>query len=100
MSDKNENMINEGNELKTVRSKKDTALNIITIICSLAVIALVIIQFAGKIVDAGIYYNPLMCVIMLIQTCRFWKTNRSVAILSLIAAILMVISTLIGIFTM
>lgn len=99
MSDKNENMINESNGLKPARRKKDIALNIVSIICSLAVIILVIIQFATQNPGMAMFYQPLLCVIMLIQAYRFWKTNRGVAILSIAAAALMVIAVLITIFT-
>lgn len=99
MSDKNENMINNSTESKPTVSKKDTALNIISIICSLAVIALVIIQFAARNPDMAVFYQPFLGVIMLIQAYRFWKTNRGVAIFSLVTAVLMVIAVLITIFT-
>lgn len=99
MSDKNESMINNSTESKPVRSKKDIVLNILSIICSLAVIALVIIQFAARNPDMAVFYQPLMGGVMLIQAYRFWKTNRGVAILSLAAAVLMVIAVLITIFT-
>lgn len=57
-----------------------------TIICSLAIVVLAILQIFDVWSDAGFVYLPLMAVNLILQAIREWKKNRSVAIVSICAA--------------
>lgn len=64
--------------------------------CSIAVVVLAILQLTQVWQDAAYAYLPLMCITSLIQMVRFWKTARTTAVISLCAAaILLVCSVMI-----
>lgn len=65
--------------------------NIITIICSLVVIVLAVLQLVRVLPFAGLYYLPFMFVIMVVQTLRFWKSHKGVAIFSLCVAVFLLL---------
>lgn len=84
-------------KVRDIWSKKqvdEKVLNIISSICSIIIIILVFMQILGIWKTAINAFEPLLGVLMLIQSSRNWNKNKVVAILSLCAAIL---SFLVGI---
>lgn len=72
-------------------SQKQTdekVLYVISSICSISIIILVCMQILGVWKTAANVFEPLMGVLMLIQTIQNWKRNKAVAAISLCAAIL------------
>lgn len=72
-------------------SDQGTRLNkilfVLSLICCIGVVILAFIQFLG-VWDKAIYiFEPLIGVILLIQTIQNWKLKKSTAIISLITAI-------------
>ncbi len=70
---------------------KETPLSIkaatgIVLVSSILIIVLTLLQLFGVWRDAALAYMPLLCVNMLAQAFSSWKTNRSTAIVSLVAA--------------
>lgn len=63
-------------------------LSIISSICSIIILALAFMQIFGIWKTAAKIFEPLLGVLMLIQTIQNWKKNKVVAIVSLCAAIL------------
>ncbi len=58
----------------------------IVLVSSILIIVLTLLQLFGVWRDAALAYMPLLCVNMLAQAFSSWKTNRSTAIVSLVAA--------------
>lgn len=73
---------------KTLADKIATG---IVLICSVLVIVLALLQLLNVWRDAAFAYMPLLCVIMLGQAYSNRKTNRSVAVESLVAAVIILI---------
>ena len=65
---------------------RDRIINVLIILLSVAVIALAALQLLGIWEDSIIVYEPLIGIVLLLQTIFHWKKNRTVAILSLCAA--------------
>lgn len=89
------------NPLVSLWKEKSTAekiLSAVGIVCSVSVIVLAVLQLAGVWENAGYVYLPLTAVTMLIQTVEFWNRSKPTAILSLCAAVLILIAVAIGIF--
>ncbi|MDD3224968.1 MAG: hypothetical protein PHX70_09780 [Clostridium sp.] len=77
--------------MKSRWSKKqadEKVLYVLSSICSISIIILACMQILGIWKTASNVFAPLMGVLMLIQTIQNWKKNRSVAKVSLCAAIL------------
>ncbi len=69
--------------------EKNLGGKVITLIgraCSVLIIVLALLQLLGVWEDAAYVYMPLICVNMLVTAVANWKTNRSVAIVSLFTA--------------
>lgn len=64
-------------------------------ITSISVIILAFLQLIGIWEDSIKVYGPLMAVTMIIQTVENWKSNRNVAYLSIIAAIVILTATVV-----
>lgn len=82
-----------------VRSQKQTyekVLFVISNICSISIIILVCMQISGAWKTATNVFEPLLGVLMLIQTIQNWKKNKKVAIISLCAAILLFVSSILN----
>lgn len=89
------------NRLISLWKKKSTAekiLSVVGIVCSVSAIVLAVLQLAGVWENAGYVYLPLIAVLMLIQTVESWRQNKTIAILSLCAAVLILIEVAIRIF--
>jgi len=72
------------NRIATIFSKKKgykKVLFILGIICSLSIIVLAIMQLPVDVLE------PLVGVLMLIQSLGYWKKNRNLAIFSLLVAL-------------
>lgn len=67
-------------------TNRDRIINILIIVLSVAVIALAALQLLGIWEDSITVYEPLIGVVLLLQSIYHWKKNRTVAILSLCAA--------------
>ena len=73
-------------------SKKQTnekVLYVIGVICSISIIILACMQILGLWKNAANVFEPLLGVLMLVQTIQNWKKNKAVAKVSLCAAILL-----------
>lgn len=62
-------------------------LSVCTIILSLIIIVLAAVQLFGYCDNAINVYEPLIGVMLLLQAIQNWKTNKSVAIISLCASL-------------
>jgi len=51
------------------------------IVCSIAVIVLVILRFA-KVINIDLHM-PVVAVVLMLQSCMFWKTHRALSIFSI-----------------
>ena len=60
----------------------------VIIFCSVLIIVLAMLQLFGVWENAPYLYMPLMCVNFLVNTFTNWKTNRRIAILNLIVALI------------
>ena len=67
-------------------SKSDRIINLLIVILSVAVVLLAALQLLGIWEDSINVYEPLIGVVLLLQTIYHWKKNRTVAIISLCAA--------------
>lgn len=67
--------------------KKDKVIGIIIIILSLAVICLAVAQLLGLWKDAINVFEPLMGIVLLLQSIQFWNKNRKVAVFLLCASV-------------
>lgn len=76
------------------QKKKEKVLFIVSSICSISIIILVCMQFLGGWENATNLYQPLLGVLMLIQTIQNWKKSKVVAIMSLCATIFIFIVTI------
>lgn len=77
--------------MRGIWSQKRTdekVLYVLSNICSIIIIILVCMQVLGIWKTAKNIFTPLLGVVMLIQTIQNWKKNKSVANISLCAAIL------------
>lgn len=68
------------------KQTNEKVLSILGLICALSIIVLAILQLSGIFDTLNIIYL-LISILMLIQTIKYWKKHKPVAILSLIAAI-------------
>jgi uncharacterized membrane protein YiaA len=66
----------------------DKVLTVISCICSLSIIILVGMQILGVWKTAINVFEPLLGVLMLIQTIQNWKKSKSAALINLCGAIL------------
>lgn len=76
---------------RSIWSQKRTdekVLSVIISICCISIIILVCMQILGIWKTAVNVFDPLMGVLMLIQTIENWKKNKALATVSLCAAIL------------
>lgn len=72
-------------------NKKQTdekVLSVFSNICSISIIVLVFMQILGVWKTAANVFEPLIGVLMLIQTIQNWKKNKEIDKISLCAAIL------------
>lgn len=69
------------------KSKFEKGLTLFSLILSISVIILATLSLVSNWQDAINITEPLLGLLMLIQTLQFWKYNKAVAIFSLIAAI-------------
>ncbi|QAA32296.1 hypothetical protein [Clostridium manihotivorum] len=77
--------------MKYTWSKKTTDEKVLAVmsgICSISIIILVVIQLLGVWKNAINVFEPLLGVVMLIQTIQNWRKSKSAAIVTLFAAIL------------
>lgn len=82
------------------KSKNEKFLFITRLIASIIVIVFALLQLL-KIWDKAIYVSaPLMGVIMLIQSIQEYKTNRSVAIVSLLCSIFIFICSIVAFYSL
>ena len=65
----------------------DKIVTVLTMVCSVAIIVLALLQLTGVWESAIYVFEPLMGVVMLLQAYRCRKNQRSVAILSLCTAV-------------
>lgn len=71
-------------------------LTIMGVICAISIISLAIIQLLGLFYKAIYIYEPLLGVLMIIQTIQNWSKNRNLALISLFSAIfIFIIATII-----
>jgi len=66
-------------------------ISISSIIVSIAIIVLTIIQLFDLWSDAGYIYIPLMGINLLLQAYAQWKLNRKIAIFTLCSAVLVLV---------
>lgn len=69
------------------KSKLEKGLTVFGLILSISVILLAALSFVGRGRGAINVMEPLLGLLMLIQTLQFWKYNKDVAIISLMAGI-------------
>ena len=75
--------------LSEQEKKRRNVLAVAVMICSVAVIVLVILKFAGVIsIDA---HMAAVALTLLLQSCMFWKSQRKVAIFLLCAGVFSVL---------
>ena len=70
----------------TNMTTQDRIINALIIVLSVVVIVLAALQLLGIWEDSINVYEPLICIVLLLQAIYHWKKNRSVAIISLCAA--------------
>lgn len=81
-------------KVRGIWSQKRTdekVLSVISSICCISIIILACMQILGIWKTAVNVFEPLLGVLMLIQTLENWKKNKAVAIVSLCAAILILL---------
>ena len=66
---------------------KEKILRIGTAVLSPAVICLAALQLLGVWENAILVYEPLMGIILLLQTIQYWNKDRKVAVFQLCAAL-------------
>lgn len=69
--------------------------SVASIVVSVSVIVLAVLQLFDLWADAGYVYVPLMGINLLLQAYAQWKPNRGVAIFDLCAAIIILICTVV-----
>lgn len=67
-------------------SKTDRIINLLIVLLSVTVILLAALQLLGIWEDSINVYEPLIGVVLLLQSIYHWKKNRTVAVISLCAA--------------
>ena len=83
-------------EIWKTKTKNEKILFISRLITTIIVIVFALLQLL-KIWDKAIYVSaPLMGVVLLIQSVQEWKTNRSVAIVSLICSLFIFICAIVA----
>ena len=79
--------------------KEKTAFNkvgsVTVILCSVLIIVLAMLQLLGIWENAVLAYMPLASVNMLFFTVSYWKTNRGTAIFNLVAAVFVLLCTVV-----
>ncbi len=70
----------------------------IRLILSIAVLVLALLQLFGVWADAGNAYVPLVGLLMVVQAAAYWGKSRTVALVSLAAAIFILAVTLAVVF--
>lgn len=76
---------------RQIWNQKQTHEKVITVMgiaCSISIIILAFMQVLGIWQNAINVFEPLLGVLMVIQTIQNWKKNKAVAMISLCAAIL------------
>ncbi len=63
------------------------------LVCNLAAIVFGVLGMAQVLPDANRIFLPLMCVSMLCQGLRFWKNERTTAIISLFCGAVVLVCT-------
>lgn len=88
--------MNENNMpvLTEQEKKRRNLLAVAIIICSIAVIVLVILKFA-KVISVDAYF-PVIALTLFLQSCMLWKTQRKIAVFQLCVG---VFSILVFLFT-
>lgn len=76
----------------------EKVVSVLGIICSISVIVLAAMQLAGVWEKAINVYEPLIGVLMLIQTIQFWNKDKKIALFSLCVAIFIFIVAFIILF--
>ena len=74
-------------EVWSKKQRSEKVLSILGLICSLSIIILAALQILDIWNTAINLFEPLLGVLMVIQTIEHWKKNRKVALISLGAAI-------------
>ena len=87
--------INHEVERKTTFNKIGS---VAVILCSVLIIILAMLQLLGIWENAALAYMPLACVNMLFFTVSYWKTNRGTAIFNLVAAVFVLLCTVVIVF--
>ena len=77
--------------MRTQKQTDEKVLYVISSICSISIIILACMQILGIWKTAANVFEPLVGVLMLIQTIQNWKKNKAVAKVSLCAAILILV---------
>lgn len=77
--------------MRTQKQTDEKVLYVISGICSISIIILACMQILGIWKTAANVFEPLVGVLMLIQTIQNWKKNKAVAKVSLFAAILILV---------
>ena len=72
--------------------------SVAVILCSVLIIIFATLQLLGIWEDAVFAYMPLACVNMLFFTVSYWKTNRGTAVINLVAAIFVLLCTVVIVF--
>ena len=72
--------------------------SVAVILCSVLIIIFATLQLLGIWEDAVFAYMPLACVNMLFFTVSYWKTNRGTAIFNLVAAVFVLLCTVVIVF--
>lgn len=74
--------------------KNKKVLDVMSTICSISILILVCMQIFGIWENAMCVFQPLLGVLMLIQAIENWGRNKKVAMISLFAAILIFITSI------
>ena len=72
--------------------------SVAVILCSVLIIIFAMLQLLDIWENAALAYMPLAGVNMLFFTVSYWKTNRSTAIINLIAAVFVLLCTVVIVF--
>lgn len=76
---------------------KEKTLKIIRIIISILIIIFVVLQLTRIIPNADNIFMPMLGILMLMQTIEYWEKNKEIALLSLIAAIIILLGVVLRI---
>ena len=72
--------------------------SVAVILCSVLIIIFAMLQLLGIWENAVLAYMPLACVNMLFFTVSYWKTNRGTAVFNLVAAVFVLLCTVVIVF--